>query len=89
MPGRLGFRSPAELAVVVDATGQQVVAGTRLSGGRERNCVCERWQVSVTGQSSIELVYRVAEPRAFGFYDRNGAPAVVGGLRPVVHGPCW
>jgi hypothetical protein len=38
--------------------------------------------VSVTGQSSIELVHRVAEPRAFGFYDRNGAPLLSVGHDP-------
>jgi hypothetical protein len=76
MPDMLRFTPPTEFHVVADTTGEEVVTGARISGGRDRNLVCEQWSVTVAGREPVEFVYRLREPRTFSFTDLRGTPLV-------------
>jgi hypothetical protein len=76
MPGALRIRSAGTVGVFDDATGTHVVAGSRVTGGRDRNLVCEAWTFAVAGHAPVEFTYRLREPRMLGFSDGRGAPLI-------------
>jgi hypothetical protein len=74
MPGAAGFGRPQAFHVDEDAVGQAVITGELLDGGRTASgLVGERWRLSVGNEAPIDFVYRLSEPRTFGFYDQQGA----------------
>ena len=67
---------PEELEVVDDGTGERVIDGKIISGGRaEHGAYTEEWAVTLATGRTISWFY-TREPDKLGFYDTGGAPVL-------------
>lgn len=80
--GMLRSNYPKDFDVIDGGTGQQVLHGKFISGGRSfRGGIKEEWTVTLASGNTVSWIYQ-PDPRRLGFYDPSGAPVLLIGHDP-------